>query len=139
MSETKHIQTIIPTLRYRDANAAIIWLGQAFGFEPFLVVDGENDTIAHAQLSLPGGGMIMMGTAGKRDFDAFQKPPESLDGIVTQSAYIVVADVNAHHERAVAAGAVVVIPLTSEDHGRGYSCRDLEGHVWNFGDFNPWA
>ncbi|HZF33304.1 MAG TPA: glyoxalase, partial [Candidatus Angelobacter sp.] len=27
-----------------------------------------------------------------------------------------------------------------EDYGgRGYSCRDPEGHLWNFGTYDPWA
>jgi uncharacterized glyoxalase superfamily protein PhnB len=39
----------------------------------------------------------------------------------------------------VAAGAEVVIKLQDADYGgRGYSCLDLEGHVWNFGSYNPW-
>jgi uncharacterized glyoxalase superfamily protein PhnB len=59
--------TTIPTLRYRDAAAAIEWLCRAFGFERHLVVPGDAGTIAHAQLRF-GNGMIMLGSA--RD-DAF--------------------------------------------------------------------
>jgi uncharacterized glyoxalase superfamily protein PhnB len=22
--------------------------------------------------------------------------------------------------------------------GRGFTCRDLEGHIWNIGTYNPW-
>jgi uncharacterized glyoxalase superfamily protein PhnB len=47
--------TVIPTLRYRDAPAAIEWLCQTFGFEKNLVVSNEDGTIAHAQLSLGMG------------------------------------------------------------------------------------
>ena len=32
MSTTAAVQTIYPALRYRDAEAAIEWLGRAFGF-----------------------------------------------------------------------------------------------------------
>ena len=42
------ISTVIPAMRYRDANAAIEWLCKAFGFEKHLVVPGENGTVAHA-------------------------------------------------------------------------------------------
>jgi uncharacterized glyoxalase superfamily protein PhnB len=38
--------TVIPTLRYRDAPAAIEWLCQTFGFEKDLVVSNEDGTIA---------------------------------------------------------------------------------------------
>lgn len=47
--------TIIPTLRYRDARAAIDWLARAFGFEARLVVPGEGGGIAHAQLRFAPG------------------------------------------------------------------------------------
>ena len=47
--------TVIPTLRYRDAPAAIEWLCEAFGFERHLVVPGESETIAHAQLVFASG------------------------------------------------------------------------------------
>ena len=42
------VSTVIPAMRYRDANAAIEWLCKAFGFEKHLVVPGENGTVAHA-------------------------------------------------------------------------------------------
>src|SRR5690606_35914951 len=58
---------IIPTMRYHDAPAAIDWLCRAFGFSKQMVVPGDHGTIAHAQLTL-GDGMIMLGSA--RD-DAF--------------------------------------------------------------------
>ncbi len=51
---------IIPALRYRDAAAAIDWLCTAFGFSKHMVVPGEGGRIAHAQLAL-GNGMIMLG------------------------------------------------------------------------------
>jgi transposase len=32
------------------------------------------------------------------------------------------------------------IEIRDEDYGgRDYSCRDPEGHVWNFGSYDPWA
>ena len=40
----------------------------------------------------------------------------------------------------IAAGAEIVIEIRDEDYGgRHYSCRDPEGHVWNFGSYDPWA
>lgn len=135
----KNACTIIPTLRYRDAAAAIEWLCRAFGFEKHLVVPGEGNTIAHAQLTF-GNGMIMLGTARDDEFGKLQKTPEQVGGVVTQSPYIIVPDADAHHARAVALGAKVVYPLRDEDYGgRGYSCLDPEGHLWNFGTYDPWA
>ena len=131
--------TIIPTLRYRDAPAAIDWLCRAFGFEKHLVVPGDGGTIAHAQLTF-GNGMIMLGSARDDEFGRLQMTPAQVGGVGTQSPYVIVADADAHYARAVAAGAEIVYPLKDEDYGgRGYSCRDPEGHLWNFGTYDPWA
>jgi len=132
------IATIIPTLRYRDAAAAVEWLCQAFGFEKHLVVPGEDNTIAHAQLVF-GNGMIMLGTAREDEFGRLQQPPSQVNAAVTQSPYILVQDVDKHYDRAIAAGAQIVMDIKDEDYGgRDYSCRDPEGHVWNFGTYDPW-
>ena len=138
----KSTVNVIPGMRYVDAPAAIDWLCRAFGFEKHLVVPGEGEgVIAHAQLRY-GNGMIMLGTAGKHGggFDEFMTTPSDIGGRETQSAYVIVEDPDAHHERAIAAGAEIVMPLEDKDYGgRGYSCRDFEGHVWSFGDYDPFA
>ena len=54
--------TISPTLRYRDARAAITFLEQAFGFEPAAVHEGPDGEVAHAELAFDGG-LVMLGTA----------------------------------------------------------------------------
>lgn len=131
--------TVIPTMRYNDAGAAIEWLCKAFGFEKHLEVPGENGTIAHAQLVF-GNGMIMLGSARDDDFGKLQKPPSALGGVGSQSPYIIVEDADQHYARALAAGAEIVMDIKDEDYGgRGYSCRDPEGHLWNFGSYDPWA
>ncbi len=131
--------TVIPTMRYNDAPAAIEWLCEAFGFEKHLVVPGEGGTVVHAQLIF-GNGMVMLGSARESEFDNLQKPPSSLGGAVSQSPYIIVEDADKHYARAVAAGAEIVMEIKDEDYGgRDYSCRDPEGHVWNFGSYDPWA
>ena len=131
--------TVIPTMRYNDAAAAVAWLCEAFGFERQLVVPGEDGTVVHAQLVF-GNGMVMVGSARESEFDRVQKPPSTLGGVVSQSPYIIVEDVDLHYTQAVAAGAEIVVEIKDEDYGgRDYSCRDPEGHVWNFGSYDPWA
>jgi hypothetical protein len=71
--------TVIPCLRYRDAPTAIEWLCQAFGFEKHLVVPGEGETIAHAQLSF-GNGMIMLASVKESAFDRLMKQPDEIGG-----------------------------------------------------------
>ena len=129
---------VIPTMRYQDAPKAIDWLCNAFGFEKHLVVPDESGGIAHAQLTF-GNGMIMLGSARDDEFGKLQKTPKAVGGVGTQSAYVIVADADSHYARAVAAGATVVYAIRDEDYGgRGYSCRDPEGHLWNFGTYDPW-
>lgn len=133
------VSSVIPTMRYEDAPAAIEWLCRAFGFRKHLVVPGERGQILHAQLAF-GNGMIMLGSASNEgEFGKYVRTPRHTGGIGTQSAYVVVQDADAHYARAVAAGARIVIDVKDEDYGgRGYSCRDPEGHLWNFGTYDPW-
>lgn len=123
---------IFPALRYKDAPAAIEWLGKAFGFEKQFVVPGENNTVAHAQLRL-GAGMIMMGSGGKPD-------PKNPWATEKYGTYAVVTEIDAHYARAKAAGAEIVRPIADTDYGsREYSVRDCEGHLWSFGTYDPYA
>ena len=139
MNAKDTVANIIPNLRYYDTPAAIEWLCRAFGFEKHLVVPGEDGGIAHAQLVF-GKGMIMLSSARDDEFSRYLKPPRDFAGSGTQSAYLIVADADAHYARAVAAGAPIVYDIKDEDYGgRGYSCLDLEGHLWNFGTYDPWA
>ncbi|QDU96398.1 VOC family protein [Lignipirellula cremea] len=131
--------TTIACMRYQDASKAIDFLCSAFGFERQLVVPGAGNEIMHAQLTF-GNGMIMLGTDREDDFGKLMTTPTQVDNRCTQSLYVIVQDADAHHDQAVAAGAQVLVPLKDEDYGgRGYTCRDLEGHVWTFGTYDPWA
>ena len=132
--------SIIPAFRYRDGRAAIDFLCRAFGFERHAVYEGPGDTIAHAQLVL-GHSMIMLGSAtNEGEYAQWVNPPASRDAVTTQGLYVVVSDCDAHCARARAAGAVILREPQNEDYGgRGYTCRDLEGHVWSFGTYDPWA
>jgi uncharacterized glyoxalase superfamily protein PhnB len=122
-------QNIFPALRYRDGKAAVEWLGKALGFEKLMVVPGSEGNVAHAELTL-GSGVIMLG-AGKHGAD---NPWDE----VTQGVYVYVEDVDAHHARAKAAGAEIVRDLQDTEYGsREYSVRDPEGHLWSFGTYRP--
>jgi uncharacterized glyoxalase superfamily protein PhnB len=130
--------TVIPCLRYRNAPAAIDWLCNTFGFERHLVVPGENGTIVHAQLKF-GNGMIMLGSVIESDFGRLMKQPDETGGAETQCAYVVVTDPDAVYAKAKPAGARIAIDIRDEDYGgRGFSCHDPEGHLWNFGSYDPW-
>ena len=129
---------VIPTMRYHDAPRMLDWLCDAFAFERHLVVPGDDGTIAHAQLVL-GGGMIMLGSWRDDAWGNLVKTARQA-GAVTQSVYVVVPEVDAHYARATAAGAEIVQPLEDKAHGgRGYAARDPEGQLWSFGSYDPWA
>ena len=132
--------TMISCMSYTDANAAIEWLGKAFGFKPHMVYRDDAGAVVHAELSF-GSGMMMLGPASKGDFGKeFIIQPKNAQGRCTQTVYVIVDDVDAHHDRAKTAGAEIVRPPKDEDYGgRVYSARDPEGHVWTFGNYDPWA
>ncbi len=130
--------TVIPCLRYRDAPAAIEWLCQTFGFEKQLVVPNQDGSIAHAQLSF-GNGMVMLGSVRDTDFGLLMKQPDEIGGAETQTVYLIVADADVLYARVKAASAQIVMEIKDEDYGgRGFTCRDLEGHVWTLGTYDPW-
>ena len=132
------VATIIPSLRYRDALKAIDWLCDAFGFQKHAVY-ADGDMVHHAQLTF-GNGMIMIGSAaaGSAWSDRYAQPDE-IGGRETQCSCVIVADADTHLARAKAAGAEIIDPLEEKDYGgKGYSCRDPEGHLWWFGTYDPW-
>ena len=131
---------VIPTFRYHDAPAAIEWLCRVLGFKAHFVVPGEEEGIvAHAQLTL-GNGMIMLGSARYDEYYSPVQPPAGPDMPLTQSADLVVSDIDPHYARAKAAGALIVVDLAEQDHGgKIYACRDPEGQLWNIGSYDPWG
>ncbi|MGO8757086.1 MAG: VOC family protein [Terracidiphilus sp.] len=136
MAESR--STVMPALRYRNAPAAIDWLCQVFGFERHAVHEGPDGTIAHAELKL-GGGMVMLGSAKDDTYGRGFKAPAELGGVETRSAYIVVADADAVYARALALGATVVRPLKDTGYGsREFTVKDPEGHSWSAGTYDPW-
>ena len=124
-------QNMYPVLRYRDALAAIEFLCEAFGFERNAVYEGSDGTIDHAQL-IYNGGMIMLSTERADDDRGWGSH------VGHGWTYVAVDHPDAHHERAVAAGAEIIRELEDQDYGsRDYSARDPEGNIWSFGTYHP--
>ena len=124
---------LVPALRYRNVPAAIDWLCGAFGFERHDVVSAVDGTILHARLMF-GNDMILI-LPVRNDPGVTTTPGEA--GGEMQSCYFVVDDADLHYQHAKASGAEI-LDITEYDYGgRGYSCRDPEGHLWNFGTYDP--
>ncbi|WP_210491774.1 VOC family protein [Patulibacter sp. SYSU D01012] len=121
-----------PFLRYADAPAMLAWLPRAFGFRVRVAYPGPDGTIAHAELELDDG-IVMVGSL------AGDAPPPDGDGRgEARGVYVAVDDADAHHAAAVAAGAEIVSPLQDTDYGsRDYAARDPEGRLWHFGTYRP--
>jgi uncharacterized glyoxalase superfamily protein PhnB len=127
-------QTIYPAVRYRDAEAALQFLKDAFGAQEHAVHRDDDGRIQHAELRI-NGGLIMFGQYSEDGFLGGEAPDPLRS---TLSLYIVESDPDAHHERALTAGARVVRELEDTDYGsREYSVRDLEGNLWSFGTYDP--
>jgi len=130
--------TVMPTMRYRNAAAALEWLIKAFGFEKKVAYTGENGEITHAELTY-GNGLVMLGSVRNDEYGRYVGNPLDLGGKSTQCIYVIVSDVKWHYTNAVASGARIAVPLKEEPYGSMYCCMDLEGHLWSFGDYDPWA
>jgi len=130
---------LIPSLRYRDAYAAIDWLERAFGFVRHAVYDGPNGTVGHAELRF-GTGMIMLGSASNASVNAkYYATPGEIGGRVTSPLYLVVADCEPMYVSAKAAGAEVVMELVEMEYGgKAFTVRDPEGYLWSVGEYDPW-
>ena len=121
--------SVFPAFRYKDAPAAIEWLNKAFGFKTLMSHPNSDGTIAHAELML-GRGVIMLGSERDEPDNPFAKAKHGL--------YVYVADVDAHYAKAKAAGARVARELENTPYGsREYSVWDVEGFLWSFGNYLP--
>ena len=120
--------SVYPVLRYAEPASAIQFLVDAFGFAQHAVHRGPDGEIAHAELGFDNG-LVMLRPSGGA---------EAVFDTGGQAIYVVAGDVDALHDRAVAAGAEIVYPLTDQDYGsRDFSAKDPGGNVWSFGTYRP--
>jgi len=130
---TTNAPTVWPALRYKDAEAALRFLTDAFGFEEALVVrggKGDARAIHHAEMKWPLGGGVMFGSTGASEegHEIFPEGPVSI--------YVVTDEPDALLERATKAGADITLGIKDEDYGsRGFTARDPEGNLWTFGTY----
>ncbi len=120
--------TIHATLRYDDADAALTFLTGALGLTSQDTHRDADGRISHATLAHEGD-VVMVGTRSD--------PPGAFDP-GRAVLYLATDDVDAHHARAVAAGAPVIMELVDQPYGsREYAVTDPEGNVWSVGTYRP--
>jgi uncharacterized glyoxalase superfamily protein PhnB len=123
---TREDRNIWPGLTYDDPVAARAWLA-AIGFEEGQVVPGADGVaIQHSEMIWPEGGRVMISS---------HTGDERYDG-GTGSCYVVTADPDAVHRRALGIGATVVREPVDTDYGsRDVGLQDQEGRTWHFGTY----
>jgi PhnB protein len=126
MDESLPDPQVIPYLLYANADAAMDWLVQAFGFTVRARDTRKDGTVRHGELALDHGGVIMLGSAGPGYLG-----PARLGG-ATQLLRIVVTDLDAHRGRTVAFTGEASEPQTGPPGWRACSVSDPEGHQWYF-------
>jgi uncharacterized glyoxalase superfamily protein PhnB len=136
------MQTVVPMLAYEDGLGAIEWLTRAFGFrenESARFVSEER--LTHAELDVGDGSVVFIATPTP-EYESPASHRESCEQarrwhenqFVIDGVSVTVEDVDAHAERARAAGATIVrepgdVPPVGL---RVYTVEDLEGHRWMF-------
>lgn len=123
------LMTAYACFRYRDADEALRFLQDAFGFEAEAVHRGETGRIEHA-LVRAGSSLIMVGE---------HRGPGPYARMLGRGwTYVAVDAVDELCARARAAGATITMELTDQPHGsRDFSALDLDGNQWNFGTYAP--
>ncbi|HEY1752172.1 MAG TPA: VOC family protein [Caulobacteraceae bacterium] len=122
--------SLTPYPTYLDARAALTFLEAAFGFETEVLVLGEADEVAHAEMRV-GDGRIGIGAA----WEGRIASPTALGGMSSSYVHVhVETDLDAHCARARAAGAAILREPATQPYGdRTYVAADPEGNVWSFG------
>ena len=130
MTETARRPSLDTAIVCKDARAELVWLEKAFGFELTMLITDEAGNVQHSEMSF-GDGYIMVGN----EWADYTKAPSAVSGANTQTIHVhLTNDIDAHCERARAAGAVILMELEDQFYGdRSYRARDPEGHVWSFG------
>jgi uncharacterized glyoxalase superfamily protein PhnB len=131
MAESSTHGTFGSALAYKDPEQAIEWLTKAFGFEPTMLIRDDAGKLVHSELGF-GDGYIMVGDEWAENI----KAPSSVGGANTQHISVhLPSGVNAHYERAKAAGARITMEPNVQSYGaRVYVAVDPEGHEWDISE-----
>ncbi len=121
-------QRIITVLVYADIAAAHDFLVDVFGFASGDVHRNDEGDVVHGEVSMAGEAIWLHRVSPDDGLRAVGDL-----GSATGMLNVFVEDVDAHYDRAVAAGATIILPPTDQSYGqREYSACDIEGRLWSF-------
>jgi uncharacterized glyoxalase superfamily protein PhnB len=125
---TTSFPKVVPYLYYPDATQAVDFLVRAFGFEEHSVTRDADGIVWTAQLRT-GAGLVMIGPG----MDEFGTRAVADPDWATCRIHVLVDDLDAHYERAVAEGAVIhAEPNEHFGNVRIYVAGDCGGQQWIF-------
>ena len=130
MSDVKPIpdnsSALIPMLVCRDVAQEVDFCKATFGAIELGSRPGPDGTVAHALLTI-GGAMVIV----EAEWPTLASRAPQADGSSPVVIYVYVEDIDKVMERAVAAGAKVLLPAKNQFWGdRTGRILDLSGHVW---------
>ncbi|GIK65120.1 MAG: hypothetical protein BroJett018_29140 [Chloroflexota bacterium] len=126
---TSNTNRLIPKLRIHDAAEALDFYQEAFGAVEVYRLTTPIGTVINAEMQIEGMPFIV----AEENLDAGMPSPITLGGTTCQ-VDLQVADADAFAERAIAAGALVIFPVSDQFYGmRQGQLQDPFGHRWNIG------
>jgi PhnB protein len=130
MSTTKPVpdgaSVVMPMLVCRDAGAELEFCKTTFGAAEKVRRPGPDGAVAHALVTI-GGAMVMI----EGEWPTLSSRAPSVDGSSPVVIYVYVDNVDSVVERAVAAGAKILVPIQDQFWGdRTGRIIDPAGHVW---------
>jgi len=130
MSTTKPVpdgaSVVMPMLVCRDAGAELEFCKTTFGAAERVRRPGPDGAVAHALVTI-GGAMVMV----EGEWPTLSSRAPSVDGSSPVVIYVYVDNVDSVVERAVAAGAKILVPIQDQFWGdRTGRILDPAGHVW---------
>jgi PhnB protein len=118
--------SVTPYLSVKGAAQAIEFYKQAFGASEVMRLAGPDGKIAHAEIKI-GDSFIML---ADESLEWGNRSPQTIGGTPVVLA-LYVADVDAVAQKAVSAGATVLIPVADQFYGdRSGRVVDPFGHQW---------
>jgi uncharacterized glyoxalase superfamily protein PhnB len=118
--------TAYPLVSFTDLDQGLALLTDVLGFTEHAVYRDDAGVVQHCEVAY--GDTIVMPAERKDSF--WSLGPISL--------YLSTDQPDTLHDKCVAAGIEVVMPLTDQDYGsREFGIRDFSGNVWIFGTYEP--